>query len=237
MEKDFEVFSLSDQAITFSLGNQLNPAVNQKLTSMKSWLIERNVRGVRDIIIAYCSLTVCYDYFDIQRLKPGVSVSDYLKMILEEAYLQSTPTVLNSSHWEIPVCYGNHFGPDLETVANEKNLTVSSVIDIHASRKYTVYMIGFLPGFPYLAETDPRIHIPRKQTPRTVVENGSVGLAGKQTGIYPMKSPGGWQIIGRTPVKLFDQREDPPVKFQIGDTISFFSIDESQFANFSLQNS
>jgi inhibitor of KinA len=237
MENNFEIFSLSDQAITFSLGNQVNPAVNQKLTSMKSWLIERNIYGIRDIIIAYCSLTVCYDYFDIQRLKPGVNVSAYVRTVLEEAYEQSTPSVVNSNHWKIPVCYGNDFGPDLETVAKEKNLPTNSVIDIHASRTYSVYMIGFLPGFPYLAETDSRIHIPRRQTPRAVVESGSVGLAGKQTGIYPMRSPGGWQIIGRTPIRLFDERQDPPVKFQIGDTISFFPIDESRFANLSLQNS
>jgi inhibitor of KinA len=235
MENDFEIFSQSDQAITFSLGNHVSPAVNQKLTSMKSWLIEKNIHGIRDIIIAYCSLTVCYDYFNIQRLKGGVNVSAYLKSVLEEAYLRSTPTILNSSHWEIPVCYGNEFGPDLEMVAKEKKLPINAVIEIHASRPYAVYMIGFLPGFPYLAETDPRIHIPRKQTPRAAVERGSVGLAGKQTGIYPMRSPGGWQIIGRTPVTLFDKDQDPPVKFQIGDTISFYPIDESQFANFSSQ--
>jgi inhibitor of KinA len=235
MENNFEIFSLSDQAITFSLGNELSLTVNQKLVAMKSWLMEKNVQGIKDIIIAYSSLTVCYDYFDIQRVKVGVNVFGYLKTILEKAYFQSTVTTITPTHWRLPVCYGNSYGPDLEAVAIEKNLSVNSVIEIHCSVTYTLFMIGFLPGFPYLAETDSRIHIPRKQAPRAVVESGSVGLAGKQTGIYPMKSPGGWQIIGRTPVKLFDERNDPPVKFQIGDTISFFPIDELQFANFSTQ--
>jgi inhibitor of KinA len=232
MEKGYEIFSLSDQSITFSLGNEVNAEINRKLVSMKNWLAENRSVGICDIIISYSSLTIHYDYFEMQRANPHRNISEFLSAELVAAYQQASAEILNIRHWEIPVCYGDPFGPDLTDVARQKNLSVDSVINIHSSVKYTVFMIGFLPGFPYLAETDFRIHVSRKQTPAPV-EAGSVGLAGKQTGIYPLKSPGGWQIIGRTPIELFDASLDPPVKFQIGDTISFFQIDESQFVKLS----
>jgi inhibitor of KinA len=236
MGNDYEIFSLSDQALTFSVGNQLNSGITGKLVAMKRWLIERNLPGVDDIIIAYSSLTICYRYFDIRQHTKNLSVTAFLKSILAEAYQEAEPMSAKSTHWEIPVCYGNEFGPDLVMVANEKKISVNDVINIHASGKYNVFMIGFLPGFPYLAETDSRIHVQRKETPRAVVEKGSVGLAGKQTGIYPLRSPGGWQIIGRTAMELFDAKQNPPVKFEICDTVSFVPIDASQFADMSLKN-
>ncbi|HHY76979.1 MAG TPA: 5-oxoprolinase subunit PxpB, partial [Clostridiales bacterium] len=130
---------------------------------------------------------------------------------------------------EIPTIYGGEYGPDIEFVAQHNNLTVDEVIEIHSSRNYLIYMLGFTPGFPYLGGMSEKIETPRLKTPRTKIPAGSVGIAGKQTGIYPIDSPGGWQLIGRTPVKLYDPLADPPVLLNAGDYVRFVPIDEKEY--------
>jgi inhibitor of KinA len=128
------------------------------------------------------------------------------------------------------VCYGEKYAWDINEIAKEKSIPVDEIIRLHTAKKYRVYMIGFLPGFAYMGEVDEKIAIPRKAQPRTSVEGGSVGIAGMQTGIYPIDSPGGWQIIGKTPLKLFDKERDDPVLLKPGDEIEFYSITENEFS-------
>jgi inhibitor of KinA len=139
----------------------------------------------------------------------------------------SASTVKGHS-FRIPVCYDGDYGPDLEWTARQKGLSVEDVIRIHHSGSYRIYMVGFLPGFPYLGKLDSRLEIPRKDRPVSVMRGG-VGIAGIQTGIYPLSSPGGWQIIGRTPVRLFDWLTDPPIRFQCGDEVEFYPISREEF--------
>jgi KipI family sensor histidine kinase inhibitor len=131
--------------------------------------------------------------------------------------------------WEIPVCYGGAYGEDLEFVASNAGLSPEEVIAIHSGVDYRLYMLGFLPGFPYLGGLDKRIHTPRLKTPRTKILPGSVGIGGEQTGIYPMPSPGGWQLIGMTPVKLYDPQREQPILYEAGDFLRFVPIDEARF--------
>jgi inhibitor of KinA len=133
---------------------------------------------------------------------------------------------------EIPVCYAKPFAPDLETLALQNQLTTEEVIQLHTAKVYRVYMIGFLPGFAYMGKVDHRIAAPRKSQPRTNIPAGSVGIAGEQTGIYPLVSPGGWNIIGQTPLKLFDAARPDPVLFQPGDRVHFYSISQNEFENY-----
>ena len=130
---------------------------------------------------------------------------------------------------EIPTIYGGEYGPDIEFVAEHNNISIDEVIEIHSSRNYLIYMLGFTPGFPYLGGMSEKIETPRLKTPRTKIPAGTVGIAGKQTGIYPIDSPGGWQLIGRTPVKLYDPFADPPVLLNSGDYLRFVPIDETEY--------
>jgi inhibitor of KinA len=132
----------------------------------------------------------------------------------------------------IPVCYAKTFAPDLEDLALQNKISQEEVIRIHTSATYRVYMIGFLPGFAYMGRVDERIVTPRRSQPRTMVPAGSVGIAGEQTGIYPFASPGGWNIIGQTPVALFDVKRKQPVLLQPGDEVTFYSITEHEFTNY-----
>jgi inhibitor of KinA len=147
-----------------------------------------------------------------------------------EGWRQTTATPPQSEGRDIriPVCYEGEYAPDLEAVARDKGLSRKEVIDLHCSIPYRIYMIGFLPGFPYLGKIDPRLEIPRKVRPVPVIAGG-VGIAGLQTGIYPQNSPGGWQIIGRTPIRLFDREADPPVMLLTGDQVVFYPVSTADF--------
>jgi KipI family sensor histidine kinase inhibitor len=132
---------------------------------------------------------------------------------------------------EIPVCYGSDFGPDIETVADTNQLTVAQVIELHSEPEYLIYMVGFTPGFPFMGGLSEKLHTPRLETPRTLVPEGSVGIANNQTGIYPVASPGGWQLIGRTPVKLFAPGRKNPFLYQAGDRIKFKPISAAEYTH------
>lgn len=131
--------------------------------------------------------------------------------------------------FNIPVCYGGEFGEDIAFVASHAGLTEQEVIDIHTGRDYLIFMLGFLPGFAYLGDMDKRLHTPRLSNPRTSIPAGSVGIGGEQTGIYPLASPGGWQLIGRTPVKPYDPTRAEPILYRAGDYIRFFAVDEQEY--------
>ena len=132
----------------------------------------------------------------------------------------------------VPVCYSRKYGLDLDAISEHTKLPVEEIIHLHTATKYKVYMIGFLPGFAYMGDVDDSIAVLRKPEPRTRIEAGSVGIAGKQTGIYPLASPGGWQIIGRTPVILFDTKKETPAFFRAGDEVQFYPITEDEFNHY-----
>lgn len=201
---------------------------------MQQWLLVHPFEGMKDCLVAYSSLTVLYNPVIIKKYyKPGTTVFAWVADRLQEAFdkaLQSTTGTRDVIR--IPVCYEEPYAPDLANLARQQQLTEQEVIKLHTSRVYNVYMIGFLPGFSYMGEVNEQIAVPRKQHP-TQVKAGSVGIAGSQTGIYPLNSPGGWQIIGRTPLRLFEPFVPEPVKLQAGDKVQFYSISKQEFAAYS----
>jgi len=232
MEKanPYEIFPLGDAALTIDLGNYISSKLNQKVLAMQDWLSTHPFEGMKELILGYSSLSVVYDPFLIQKKhKLNTSVSDFVKEKLEEAYSNTMDAMEEDGEQIVlPVCYDGDLGHDLAFIAESKNLSVEEVIEIHLSKPYRVYMMGFLPGFAYMGEVDERIQVSRKQKPENVVA-GSVGIANGQTGIYPLDSPGGWQIIGRTPVKLFDSMADRPVVLKAGQLIRFQRINLTEY--------
>ncbi len=190
--------------------------------------------GFIECVPAFTSVTVFYQPFEVYRkMESGKAVdSPYEKVkALIEHHLQelTMEEETNQRTVEIPVCYGGRFGPDLEEVADINGLTAQEVIDIHTSGEYLVYMIGFAPGFPYLGGMSEKIAAPRRSSPRTTIPAGSVGIAGMQTGVYPLSTPGGWQLIGNTPLELFKPYEQPPSLLRAGDIVKFVSVTEEEY--------
>jgi len=185
--------------------------------------------GFIESVPAYSSLAVFYDLLIVSKQKKNTQMSfDFVKEVIERliAQVELNPTTEADRLVEVPVWYG---GEDLEMISALHHLSVDEVISLHTSVECRVYMIGFLPGFAYMGTVDERIAAPRRKSPRTVVPSGSVGIAGLQTGIYPTASPGGWQLIGRTPKKVFDKTKNNPCLFQPGDRVRFYSIDQNEF--------
>ena len=226
----YKIIALSDRSAVISLGNTIDEALNRKILSMEAWLRNHPFPGLLDLVPAYSSLTVLYDptvlYAYCQR---GQHVFELVGQKLEEAWMQAGSEVQSASRTvSIPVCYDLCFGLDIEEMALARNLSVPDIIHLHCSIEYRVYMLGFLPGFAYMGKVVETLVAPRRAQPREV-EAGSVGIAGWQTGIYPLTSPGGWQIIGRTPLKLFDAKKEPPVLLAAGDMVRFYPISVEEF--------
>jgi len=212
-----------DAGLVVEFGDAIDPAINRRV---REWFlaVERaSLDGVRDLVPTYRSLLVSYD-----PLRTGF---DELRerLVALGAHLADRP-VPPPRVVEIPTSYGGEFGPDLPFVAEYHHLTEDDVVAIHAGNDYLVYMMGFSPGFTYLGGMSERIATPRLATPRTAIPAGSVGIAQLQTGIYPVESPGGWQLIGRTPVTLFDPSRHPPVVVDAGDYIRFVPITLDEYS-------
>jgi len=204
------------------LGDEISPDINRRIRDLVLAIEHRRIAGVVDLVPTYRSLLV---YCDPLR----VSLTELEREIAGlERHLGETP-LHPPKVVEIPTCYGGWFGPDLEFVASHCKLTPDEVVRVHTGADYLVYMMGFTPGFTYLGGMSARIATPRLKTPRTLIPAGSVGIAQQQTGIYPVDSPGGWQLIGRTPVRLFDPQRDPPVVVEAGDYVRFAAIDRSTY--------
>lgn len=209
---------------------QFQPAISEYILEIvlgtKELLLAQSLEVKLQVITAYNSLLVIYPYAiedfysEKKRMLKVLQAANVQKRVMEKRIL-------------LPVCYDPSVAPDLELVSEQKNLEKEEIISIHTAATYRVYMIGFLPGFPYLGGLDKRLEIPRKEEPRNKVAAGSVGIAGNQTGIYPRESPGGWQIIGRCPIPLFDPLADPPCSISPGDIIKFREISLSQFEEIS----
>lgn len=230
-ETAYRIFSLGDSAISIDFGNLINESINKKIISLFHYLKNQPIGGMIEAVPAYSSLSVYYDPLEIKKKYPLYSAFDSMKKKLEEIVRTGIPDNPEEPtvHIKIPVCYD---GDDLEFIASEKRISVEEIIKIHSSATYRVYMLGFLPGFAYMGEVDERIAIQRKQQPASNIAAGSVGIAGKQTGIYPLQSPGGWQIIGRTPMRLFNAEKEPPTLLEAGNTVEFYSITKDEFKDY-----
>ena len=231
MNDQYTIFPLGDCAATIELGKGMNADLNKKALAMKNWFEEKNYDGIRDSIVAYNSLTLYYDPVTIKKNRTQDTAFARISTIMQEAYEQSFAADDAGILHYIPVCYAEDFGVDLAEISRLTNLSSAEIIELHTSRVYRVYMLGFLPGFAYMGELDPALHLPRKQSPENVVA-GSVGLASNQTGIYPLDSPGGWHVIGRTPVKMFNPKDKVPVKFKAGDHVQFYQVTREELEGF-----
>jgi inhibitor of KinA len=233
LNKEIKIFPIGDSAATVELGNCIDDEINQKILSINEWLSKNPFNGMKDIIIAYSSLSVFYDPCAVKNNYPDYSTAfECVKNKLEEAYSNSSNNNIASQKEiiRIPVCYDDKFGCDLDFVATEKNISKQEVIELHGSVTYKVYMVGFLPGFAYMGKLDEKLIVPRKLRPEQVVA-GSVGITGSQTAIYPMNCPGGWHIIGRTPVKLFNADAEIPIKLTLDTNVQFYPISTEEFEN------
>lgn len=230
MLQAFTIFPLGDSALTIDFGNTINDDINQSVLHLFHKL-RHQLPFIKDVVPAYSSLTVYYDVLSLQTKEKTAfeAMQDLLLPLLKEDDININN---QSRKLRIPVCYAKRFAPDLEEIASQKNLTTEDVIHLHSGKIYRVYMIGFLPGFAYMGKVDARIATGRRSSPRTAIAAGSVGIAGEQTGIYPLASPGGWNIIGRTPLLLFDRSKEEPVLLQPGDGVEFYSITEDEFENY-----
>lgn len=226
----YRIFPLGDAAITVDFGNRIDEELNDEVMNRYRQLKEEPLSGITEIIPAYCSLTVYYTPVKIRNQHPGaLTAYDLMKQWLEEKLReQVVSTPQNNRLIKIPVCYNAPFNQDIFFVTATNAVSQEEIISLHTSLVYRVFMLGFLPGFAYMGQVDERIAVPRKQQPVPIAA-GSVGIAGRQTGIYPLASPGGWQIIGRTPLELFDAANDNPVLLQAGDTVQFYSISNKEF--------
>ncbi len=231
----YSIFPLGDSALTIDFGNIIEEDINKKVHRLFHHLKTTRHAAILDLVPAYSSLTVYYDVFSLQQ--PQRTSFESMVMILEKLLSKTTVGFeQKNNYFEIPVCYSQKFAPDINYIAEKNELSVEEIIQIHISKTYKVYMLGFLPGFTYMGEVDRRIEIARKSLPVKLFA-GAVGIAGKQTGIYPVDSPGGWQIIGRTPIPIFKKEENPPVLFHPGDEVKFYSITEDEFENYPARRS
>lgn len=227
--KPYRIYPCGDHAVTLELGDTISIPVNEKVITVFHYLQSRQIPGVKDIIPAYHTITLVYDLQYLKMKYPHENIFERVKKELENLVAAATKSSTSSREISIPVCYDVSVAPDLISLAEKSKLTIEEVIQLHSAASYRVYMIGFLPGFAYMGKVDEQIQAPRKAKPRTVVPAGSVGIAGEQTGIYPFHSPGGWQLIGQTPIQLFDTKKEMPCYLQPGDTVKFYSIDLTEF--------
>lgn len=220
--QNIRILTAGDSSILIEFGKEINPEINGKITSLVQLMKEQHIEGVVDMIPAFCTLLVNYD----PRVITYEEIRDRMEKLLK---IETRASESRRRVYEIPVCYGGEYGPDIENIAEHAGLSVEEVIRIHSSRDYLIYMLGFLPGFCYLGGLDERIHTPRLANPRIKINAGSVGIGGSQTGIYPLDSPGGWQLMGMTPVKTYDPERELPILVEAGDYIRFVPVDESEY--------
>jgi len=227
----YQIYPCGDNAVTIELGDTINLETHQRVMALYHHIAGNAAEAVKDIIPAYTSVTVLYNMGQVKKQEPH-SVYQCMCRILENL-LESCvwDNVATASHIKIPVCYDVAVAPDIERMAQEKGLSVEEIVLRHSLPVYHVYMLGFLPGFAYMGTVDDGIATARLARPRLVVEAGSVGIAGRQTGIYSLNSPGGWNIIGQTPVQMFDASKKNACYVNAGDTVSFVPISLEEFVH------
>ena len=216
----FQVMQAGDAAVLLEFGSVIDQSVNREVQRLAQALLSSPPEGFMGVVPAYTTLLIAFD--------PLVTSAE---AVIDAAKARTRqPGDEPGRLFLVPTCYGGDFGPDLEEVAQRLGLTPQSVVQRHAALDFRIFCLGFSPGFPLCGVLPPELAIPRRTTPRPKVPAGSVGLAGRQTGVYPATSPGGWQLIGRTPVPFFDVGRDPPVPFRPGDRLRFVPIGEREYA-------
>ena len=225
---DVRFLLTGDTSVTVEFGNEISTEINAKIRAFNIALAESKIPGIVETVPTYRSLMIHYD--------PGVIPYAALIKKLQGLLGQLDKIQIPPSEvLEIPVLYGGEMGPDLAFVAEHNGKTEEEVIKIHTSTEYLIYMLGFTPGFTYLGGMSEEIATPRLKTPRVKIPGGSVGIAGSQTGVYPIDSPGGWQLIGRTPVRMYDPDRAEPILPQAGQYIKFYAIDKAEYDKIAAQ--
>ncbi|GAB3877120.1 5-oxoprolinase subunit B [Hymenobacter segetis] len=230
------LYPLGDAAVVVEFGGGISPATHRAIAGFSGRLARQPFVGLREVVPAFTTLTVYYDPWLVSengQYAPHARVVEQLKKLLAAA--EESEAATKTEIVEIPVCYGGAFGPDLEFVAAHTGLSVAEVIARHTAPDYLVHMIGFAPGFPYLGGMDERLATPRRPEPRPLVPAGTVGIAGPQTGIYSLPTPGGWQLIGRTPLRLFNPEWAAPSRLRAGQRLRFVAILEAEFVEIQQQ--
>ena len=216
-----------DSTLIVEFEEKISPSINEKVRALMQHLEEKELDGIIEMVPTYRSLAIHYD--------PLVLNIKDIEVEVEKCELR-LPNTSTGRVVEVPVIYGGEYGPDIDNVSSHNGVSEEEIIKIHSSKEYLVYMLGFTPGFPYLGGMDSKIATPRLEVPRAMVQGGSVGIAGSQTGIYPVDSPGGWQIIGRTPLKIFDANSDGKFLFNPGDILKFIPIDLDEYKRIEGEN-
>lgn len=225
-ENEFNILQTSENSVLIEFGDKIDKDINKKIRLFCEYLDKNPFCGLVEYVPYFSSVSVIYDLLKTGSSEPFKIIKLQIEKILSKldfSYNYKNHVV------RVPVCYGDEFGEDIEHVAKVNNLTVDEVIDIHSRGRYLVYMIGFAPGFPYLGGLSEKINTPRRKSPRTAIPAGSVGIAGSQTGVYPLETPGGWQIIGRTPLKLFDLKRKDKTLLKCGDIVKFYPISIAEY--------
>ena len=217
-----QIKPVGDRAVLAVLGDLADEETNRRVTELNAAVLGAGVVGIRETVPAFASLLIYYD--------PLVTDWEEISRLVHSA-AGGAPSGIGARGRvvEIPVCYGGAYGEDLPFVAGRAGISREEVVKLHSGNTYRIYMLGFLPGFPYLGGLDPRLNTPRLDTPRIRIPAGSVGIGGEQTGIYPLDSPGGWRIIGRTPLRLFAPEDGGSIPYRAGDFIRFVPIGEAEF--------
>lgn len=212
----------SDQTLLVHLGDQINAATHERVMRLLRVLQREPIKWLRNIQPAYCSLLITFDAATVDHAEVQAKISEL------ETRAEKIPAG-NVRLVEVPVCYGGEFGPDLDEVAAQRGLTAEKVVELHIAQTYHAYFLGFAPGFAYLGDLAEELATPRIETPRKQVPAGSVAIAGRQTAIYPLATPGGWRLIGRTPVEVFRKDREPMGLIGIGDQVKFRPITRAEF--------
>lgn len=216
------ILPTGDRALTVEFGNEIDEEINIRLMGFIKNLSNERIEGIEEMVPSFRSVLIHYN--------PAVLSYGAMTKVVNGALKKHVHESTHSKRIvKIPVCYEGELAPDIEFVAEHAGMSVEEVIQLHSSKPYLVYMLGFQPGFPYLGGLDERLHTPRLETPRLKLEAGSVGIGGKQTGLYPMESPGGWRIIGLTPVRCFNYDRNPAIPYKAGDYIRFVPISRAEY--------
>jgi len=221
LHEQAQLLALGDSALVIEFPPGIDESTNAAVHALGRWIGINLRMGIMETVPAYHTLTVFYD--------PCIYWFDELKSVLADIDFSTGTMEQEARSVVIPVCYNLSLAPDLPLLAEHCGMSIEEVVDLHTGATYRVFFLGFKPGFAYLGSLDARLHMPRKASPRAQVPAGAVAIGGEQTGIYPQASPGGWQIIGRTPRRLFDVGTDPPCMLQAGDRVNFRAISLQEF--------
>jgi len=219
---DFRIVAAGDAAWLVEWPARIDPALSARAVTLAETIKHTHADRIRDVVVGYCSVTVYFDPLHIDGEKLAADLKQFARRVEDRP-------IVDGKLVDVGVCYGGELGPDLPEVAARSGSTESEVIALHTAPTYRVYVVGFVPGFPYMAAVDARLALPRRTVPRTRVPAGSVAIAGGQTGIYPTDTPGGWHLIGRTRVKPYDDNRAEPFLFKPGDRVRFHAIDRAEF--------